>query len=129
MDNSISLSDGEWKLMNLLWEKSPLTISQMVLALREDTGWDKATVLVMLRRMQAKGAVRYEQEGRSKHYYPVAEQQSVSFAETESFLGKVYGGSIGLLISSMAEQKALSRKDINELYSILEKAEQEAKND
>lgn len=37
------------------------------------------------------------------------------------------GGSLQLMLSSMAGQKALSRSDIEELYEILRRAEQEAK--
>ena len=126
MENNISLSDGEWKLMNLLWESAPRTISQMVKALTDDTGWSKATVLVMLRRMELKGAVRFEQSGKSKQYFPAVPKEGIVVAETESFLHKVYGGSLGLLVSSMATQKTLSKKDIDELYEILKKAEEES---
>lgn len=123
---SISLSDGEWKLMNLLWESAPRTITQLVKALADDTGWSKATVLVMLRRMEQKGAVTFEQSGRSKQYFPSVPKDGIAVAETESFLQKVYGGSLGLLVSSMATQKALSKKEIDELYEILKKAEEES---
>ena len=44
----ILFSDGEWTLMNLLWEKAPRTIGDMVAALRDETGWSKATVNIML---------------------------------------------------------------------------------
>jgi len=123
---NINLSDGEWKLMSLIWEGSPLTVTQLVRLLSDDTGWSKATVLVMLRRMEQKGAVRFEQDGKSKRYLPAVPKEGVAAAETESFLQKVYGGSVGLLVSSMASQKALSRQDIDELYKILKKAEKEA---
>lgn len=42
-------------------------------------------------------------------------------AETESFLGKVYGGSLGLLVSAMVESRALTEEDLAELSAILEK--------
>ena len=46
MARQISLSDGEWKLMNLLWEKSPRTIAELVKALAGDTGWrDRKSVV------------------------------------------------------------------------------------
>ncbi len=125
MENNISLSDGEWKLMNLLWESAPRTISQMVKSLADDTGWSKATVLVMLRRMELKGAVTFEQSSKSKQYFPSIPKEGIAVAETESFLHKVYGGSLGLLVSSMATQKALSKNEIDELYEILKKAEKE----
>lgn len=127
MNEQLSLSDGEWKLMNLLWQSSPLTISAMTKALENDTAWDKATVLVMLRRMEKKGAVRFEQAGRSKNYFPAVERTSVAMAETESFLHKVYGGSVGLMVNALTGQKALSKKEIDELYEILKKAQKEVR--
>ena len=57
MKETISLSDGEWKLMNLLWEDSPRTVAQLVRAMAHDTGWTKATIFIMLGRMAEKGAV------------------------------------------------------------------------
>lgn len=123
---NINLSDGEWKLMNLLWEGTPLSVTQLVRLLAQDTSWSKATVLVMLRRMEQKGAVCVEQEDKRKRYLPAVPKEGVAAAETESFLHRVYGGSVGMLVSSMASQKALSKEDIDELYNILKKAEKEA---
>ena len=61
---TVNLSDNEWKLMNLLWADAPRTITELVYQLKEDTGWSKHTVISMLSRLEAKGAVRHE-EGRA----------------------------------------------------------------
>ena len=127
MKEVIALSDGEWKLMNLLWEESPRTIAQMVEAMADDTGWSKATIFIMLGRMEDKGAVAVREGGRSKLYYAAVPKDELAAGETEHFLQKVYNGSIQMMVSSMAGQKALSQEDIDELYEILRKAEQEAK--
>jgi len=123
----ISLSNGEWKLMNLLWQESPRTIAQLVSAMKDDTGWTKATIFMMLSRMEKKGVVRFEQGGRSKLYYPVLKKEDAVAHETESFLSRVYGGSIGMMVASMAGQKALTKEDIDELYAILREAEKKVK--
>ena len=120
--NQINLSDSEWKLMNRLWAENPMTIMELTAALKEDTGWSKNTVITMLSRLEAKGAVRCEQGPRAKRYYPAVERQSAAKAETESFLGKVYGGSLGLMMSAMVESKGLTESDIAELSAILEQA-------
>ncbi|WP_156900475.1 BlaI/MecI/CopY family transcriptional regulator [Anaerovorax odorimutans] len=125
MTENINLSDGEWKLMKLLWEKAPRTIAQLVSSLKDDTAWTKGTIFMMLSRMEAKGAVRFKKEGRSKLYYPILKKEDATFYETGSFLSKVFEGSIGLMVASMAGQKALSKEDIDELYDILGKAEKE----
>lgn len=123
MNHTINLSDGEWKLMNLLWGKAPRTIAQMVAELKSDTGWTKNTIFVMLTRMEEKGAVRYEGGSRARQYYPAVSKTEITIKETEHFLKKVYDGSLGLMVASMAGQKALTREDIDELYAILRESE------
>ncbi len=125
MEKKIGLSDGEWKLMNLLWEEPPRTVSQLVEALRDDTGWTKGTVFMMLSRLEEKRAVRFEKAGRSKLYFPALKREDAASFATESFLGRVYDGSVGLMVASMAGQKALTKEDIDELYAVLRKAEKE----
>jgi len=72
----INLSDSEWKLMNCLWSRSPRTITELTAALRTDTGWSKNTVITMLSRLEAKGAVRHEEGERAKRYFPVIDRRT-----------------------------------------------------
>lgn len=116
-----SLSDSEWKLMNRLWTE-PMTIMELTRALKDETGWGKNTIITMLSRLEGKGAVRCVQEDRAKRYFPVLGRGDAARAETENFLGKVYGGSLGLMMSAMVESHGLSKDDIAELSAILEKA-------
>ena len=118
----VNLSEGEWKLMNRLWEASPRTIMELTASLREETGWSKNTVITMLARLEAKGAVRYEEGGRAKRYFPAVAREDAAAAETESFLSRVYGGSLGLMVSNLVESHQLTEADIAELSAILEKA-------
>ena len=117
----VNLSDCEWMLMNRLWEQ-PMTIMELTNRFREETGWSKNTVITMLSRLEGKGAVRCEREDRAKRYYPVLRQKDAARQETENFLGKVYGGSLGLMMSAMVESRRLTEADVAELSAILEKA-------
>ena len=119
----VNLSDSEWKLMNRLWDESPRTIMELTAALHTETGWSKNTVITMLSRLETKGAVRYEPGGRARRYFPSVQREDAALAETESFLSKVYGGSLGLMVSSLVESRALSEEDLAELAAILERAE------
>ena len=67
---SCNLTDAEWKLMHRLWEQSPQTITQLTTALSAETGWEKHTVITMLTRLEAKGAVRHETGGPSSSIPP-----------------------------------------------------------
>ena len=123
----VDLSDAEWKLMDPLWDHAPRTIMELTALMREGTGWSKSTVITMLSRLEAKGAVRYEEGGRAKQYFPTIDREDAARAETESFLSKVYGGSLGLMVSNLVESHALTEADIAELSAILEKAGGEGK--
>ena len=121
----VNLSDGEWKLMNRLWEGGPLTIAQLTAALREETGWGKHTVITMLSRLEAKGAVCHDGGTPAKRYSATLEREDAAQTETRSFLDKVYGGRLGLMMSAMVDSRALTQADIDELAAILEKAREE----
>ncbi len=121
----VRLSEAEWKVMGALWEEAPQTIMQMTRRFQETTGWTKHTIMTFLKRMEDKGAVRYETGERAKLYYPQIERQEAALQETEDFLERVFEGRMGLMLNTMVEQKALSGKEISELYEILKQAEEQ----
>ena len=40
----VPLTEAEWKIMLLLWEKSPRTMMELTRALAEDTGWSLSLI-------------------------------------------------------------------------------------
>ena len=123
----LTLTNSEWYVMDCLWDGAPKTVMELVAALGEKLGWAKSTTITTLRRMEDKGLVRCEVEGRTRHYFPAVERERAVLRETRSFLDKVYRGSVGLMVSAMARDKALSKAEIEELYEILRQAEEGAK--
>lgn len=117
----VNLSDGEWKIMNRLWERES-TITELKNILQQETGWDKHIVITMLSRMEKKGAVSHRDGGRAKVFYPLVSREEVSMQETRGFLQKVYRGSLGMMVNAMVEDQALSEEEIQELYDILGQA-------
>lgn len=120
----ISLSDGEWKLMKMLWARQPQTLAELVTALDNETGWTKATVFMMLKRLIAKGAVTMDDSGKYQQYSAAISYADVEPEETESFLAKVYGGSVGLMVSNLVGRGALSEQEIQKLKAILDAAQE-----
>ena len=115
----ISLSDGEWKLMNLLWDDVPMTMGRFVEALKAETGWTKSTVNVMLKRLSEKGAVRIDTDGVKKLYYPLIRRDDAIRSEAKSTLKRIRMDRFGLLVSTMAQESELSQEEIDELIAIL----------
>ncbi len=113
--------------MKVLWERSPSTLGELTKTLEPETGWTRATVFVMLKRLIAKNAVRLNEGVHANEYVPAINREDVAPAETESFLNRVYDGSIGMLFSALTSRKELSSKEIDELRQILDEAEKNRK--
>ena len=118
------LTGGEWNVMRELWEESPQTLMQLVGALGERVGWAKSTTITTLRRMEGKGLVAVETSERGKRYTPLVAEEDAALHETRSFLSRVYQGSVGLMVSALAEREALSGEELEELQEVLRKAEE-----
>lgn len=119
----ISLTDAEWKIMKLLWQSSPRTITELTAALSEETGWSKHTVITLLGRMERKGAVLHEQGTRAKQFRPAVPREAAAAEEAEAFLGRVFDGRLGLMVNTMVRRHGLTAEEIEELYAILKEAE------
>ena len=118
-----TLTPTEWNLMECLWEKAPRTGREATEYLEQHVGWSRSTTLTLLRRMTEKGLIRCEEEGGVKTYSPCIDRDSAARRETESFLERVYHGSVSMMVSAMTEKQDLSREEIDALYAILRQAE------
>ena len=126
MDKTPVLNHSEWVVMEHLWEK-PHTLMELVAVLGESVGWSKSTVATVVRRMEEKGIICYREQGRTKIFSPAISREDEASRETKSLLQRAFNGSLGLLVSTMARHNDLTKEDIDELYEILRKAEEEAK--
>ncbi len=115
----VKLSDAEWKILELLWKRGPMTLTEITYALEKETNWQRTTIVSFLKRMEAKDAVYHIEGERAKMFYPKVEQSETKLKETQSFLDKVYRGNVGLMLSNMIKQEALSEEEIANLFSIL----------
>ncbi len=115
---------GDWKVLEQLWSKSPQTLMQLVHTLSREVGWSKSTVATMVRRMETKGLLYFEDGGKARLIYPSLTREEASAMETNTLIDKVFKGSPGLLMASLLEQGTLSQKEIDELYGMLRKAEE-----
>jgi len=125
-DKPISLSPGEWQIMEHLWEQSPRTLMELVRALAPETGWSKSTIVTMIGRLENKGALQYAEGARARLYSPTVSREQAATQETETLLHRLYRGSIAMMVNTIADGRGLSEKDIEELSAILQRAKEES---
>ena len=122
-EQKISLSNAEWRLMDYLWDENPKTIQDMVKHFEGITNWDRHVIIMMLKRMEAKGAVSHTMQERRKSFYPIVEKNYACLKETEDFLNRVYKGKLGLMLTTMVKQEKISQEELEELREILRSEE------
>lgn len=121
---TITLSNSEWQVMEKLWDHAPQTVMELVHVLAPDTGWSKSTIVTMVGRLESKGAIRYTEGGKARLYSPAITRHQAALQETESLLKRIYRGSVGMMVSTLADGRRLTQADIDELSAILEKAKE-----
>lgn len=121
--NNINISDSEWKVMKALWEKPGLTLREIASELK-DTGWSYTTVRTMVARLVEKGAVNADKtDPNSFLYSPAVLENECKAKEMDSFLTRVFDGSVSMLISTLTRDSNLTEEEQKELMSIIEKME------
>ncbi|MFC3882105.1 penicillinase repressor BlaI [Bacillus songklensis] len=119
--NIPSISESEWEIMNVLWDKAPQTANDIILSLQESTDWKPKTIRTLLDRLVQKGVVGVNKNLRVYTFYPLYTQEECQRAETESFIKRIYGGTLKSMLAQFIQEDALSDDDINELRFILDK--------
>lgn len=115
------VSEAELEVMKILWEFGEATSAQIIEKLTETTDWKSKTIQTLITRLVAKDAVRSEKiNGKAFLYYPNVSEKDYRAHANESFIKKMYNGSINLMLSSFIKEQKLSKTDIEELKKLLE---------
>lgn len=114
------ISDAEWKVMNVLWKKSPLTSSEIIEVLKIDNPWSPKTIHTLISRLVKKEAIGVNRDSSFNLYSPLVTKEECRRVETKSFLQKVYDGSLHLLVTNFMKDRKLSQEEIEELKRILD---------
>lgn len=120
-----TLNNSEWQIISYLWKESPKTMMEIVHEMEANQGWCKSTTNTLLKRMLDKNYITFTTNGKVREYHPLLKQVEVVKDETESFVQRVFGGDVGLLVANLVSNKKPSKKELDEIRSILDAAEKE----
>jgi len=113
------ISETEWEVMKVLWERGPLAASE-IMAAPSIKSWHPQTTKTLLGRLVKKGALGFKKKGRAYVYNPLVKESDCINATTESFLRRVFGGSLTPMVAHFVERKKLSAKEIEDLRRLLD---------
>jgi predicted transcriptional regulator len=119
---SLTMTDGELRLMRVLWEKGQATVGEVVEALNSRPTPAYNTVLTLLRIMEKKGYVSHRKDGRAFVFVPTVDRAKASRNALQTLVNRFFEGSPRLLILNLLEDSQLSPETLKQLKERIEEA-------
>jgi len=118
------LPDAEFELMKIIWRSEPrITTSKIIDSLGDASNWKPQTILTMLTRLIEKGFLTSERIGRQRNYTAIVNEAEYMSVETDGFMSRYRGNSLGSLVKAMYDGKDMTEEEINELRQWLKEKE------
>lgn len=113
------ISEAELAVMEALWQRNPITASEVCDSVCEKRQWSLATVKTLLSRLVAKKAISTSPDGRRFLYAPLIARADYVGGESRRLVDRLFGGRAAPLFAHLAESEALSDDDLAEMEVLL----------
>jgi BlaI family transcriptional regulator, penicillinase repressor len=120
---SATLTEAELRLMELLWEKGPATVQQLLDGLTEKAPLAYNSVLTTIRILEQKGYVKHQKDGRAFIYSPLIERKEATRSEIRRLVNRFFGDSQELLVLNILEDRGMDAFEIDRLRKMLQESE------
>ena len=120
---SPTLTDGEARLMAVLWDRQQATVADVVHALKvKKRPVSYSTVQTMLRILEGKGYIAHEKCGRAFVYRPILDQGQARKRALSHLVSRLFNNSLSLLVLNVLEDDRLDSAELARLKKLIEKA-------
>jgi predicted transcriptional regulator len=118
---SAALTDGELRIMHVLWNRGRASVSDVVKALAAASGRPAyTTVLTMLRILERKHQVTHEKEGRAFVYVPLIDRGHARRSALSAVLSRFFDNSPELLVSNLLEHSDVNPTELQRIRALLD---------
>ena len=101
--------------MNFMWQHGASTAEACREGLADRHPLKDSTIRTLLRRLEAKGYLQHEVDGRTYLYRPLERPQKVAARAVKQIIDKLCGGSVEELLVGMVDHEVLDRKELQHL--------------
>ena len=109
------LTDLENEVMQAVWNGGKCTVEAVHRIVSRKRKLKETTVRTLLRRLEQKGYLVHESDGRAYVYRAVKPARSLAAHAVRQIIDRFCRGSVEELVSGMVEAKVLRKDDIEEL--------------
>lgn len=110
-----NLGEVEQTVMDYIWSRGSTTAEACREALAPTRPMKDSTIRTVLRRLEDKGYVTHEIEGRTFIYKPSDKRQNVAVRAVKNIIDRFCGGSAEALVLGMVDNDVLDRKQLERL--------------
>jgi len=122
---SVTLTEAELRLMEVLWVKGSSTVQQVVDALPADAPLAYNSVLTTTRILEKKGYVEHDKDGRAHIFKPVVARGEAARSEVRNLVRRMFGNSHELLVLNVLEEEQIDLAELNRLREMLKQKDDE----
>ena len=122
---SLTLTEAELRLMDVLWAKRSATVGEVLAGLPENT-LAYSTVLTTLRILEQKGYVAHVESGRAFVYHPLIGREEARRNATQQLVRRFFDNSPGMLALSLLEQENIDEPELQRLKTLIERSREDA---
>lgn len=115
------LSPAETEILRLVWQSEPVTVQVICGALPKDRAIAYATVQTLLRRLEKKGYVKHEVQGKAHLFSAAVKREQVIKRTVGDFIERLFGGDPMPLMLHLADQSDLDAHDIVAIKKLIER--------
>ena len=120
---SATLTEAELRLMEVLWQRGPSTVQQVLDTLPGGRSLAYNSVLTTIRILEKKGYVAHAQDGRAYVYTPVVERSDATRSEVRHLVQRLFRDSHELLVLNILEDSDLTADELQRLRQYLKDRE------
>lgn len=124
---SATLTEAELRLMDVLWQKAPATVQQVLEALPKKQPLAYNSVLTTMRILEKKGYVKHVKDGRAHVYRPLVERQEATRSEIRHLVHRFFKNSHEQLVLNILEDQGIEADELQRLRGLLEASQEEGK--
>ena len=121
---SETLTEAELRIMQVIWDKGPGTVQQILDALTDTPILAYNTVLTTIRILERKGYLEHSKDGRAHVYSPLIEREDASRSEIRHLISRFFSNSHEDLVLNILEDRGIAQEEINRLRKMLQQSEE-----
>lgn len=120
---SPALTDGELRLMQVLWDRGQATVGEVVDGLAGTRKPAYNTVLTMLRILERKGYASHEKAGRAFVYTPLIDQRQARSSALSLLLNRFFDDSPELLVLNLLQHDRLDADELQRVRDLIDRGQ------